>query len=108
MSREFELGLKTGRGSLVFAQKAFNQSLGEWAVILPYLENMSSANELELVASINYILGKDLELTPPLKSSLARDYVSSNRKILISDVEFMLSLGGGGEEKKGKEEQKQE
>lgn len=105
MSKEFELGLKTGRGSLVFAQKALNDSLGAWSKILPYLENMSSGAELELVASINYILGKDLELTPPLKSSLARDYVYSSKKILVSDVEFKLGVGGevSGEKEERKE-----
>ena len=102
MSKEFEAGIKVGRGSLVFTQKAISDSLGKWGKILPYLDRFSSRDELELVAAINYLLGKDVELTPPLKASIAADFVESSRKIIISDVEFMLGLRGGGhgEEKK--------
>jgi len=99
LSKEFELGLKVGRGSLVFAQRSLKESLGRWAGVLPYLDSFSARAELELVASINYILGKDVELTPPLKASIAADYVSSPKKILVSDVELMLAGGGRGEEK---------
>jgi len=102
VSREFEVGLRVGRGSLVFAQRSLKDSLGKWAGVLPYLDRFSARAELELVASINYILGKDVELSPPLKASLASDYVYSSRKMLVSDVELMLGVGGGRGE--GKEE----
>ena len=79
-------------------------SLGKWARILPYLDDVdeSTLDELELVASINYLQGRELELTPPLKARIARAFVRSSRKILVSDVEFLLGLrgSGGGEEKK--------
>jgi len=94
MSKEFETGLKVGRGSLVFTQKALSDALGKWAKILPYLDRLSSKDELELVASINYVLGRELELTPPLKAGIAADFVVSSKKIIISDVEFMLGLRG--------------
>ena len=93
MSRELETGLRIGRGSLVFTQKALSDSLGKWSKVLPYLDRSSFQGELELVASINYILGKELELTPPLQARIAADFVSSSKKILISDVEFLLGLG---------------
>jgi len=97
-SREFELGFKVGRGSLVFAQKALTDGLGKWSRILAYLDHLSSRAELELVSAINYILERDLELTPPLKASIAADFVRSSRKILVSDVELMLGGGGSGQE----------
>ena len=101
MSRELEAGIKIGRGSLVLTQKALSDSLGRWAKILPYLDRLSSRAELELVASISYLLGRELELTPTLKASIVADFVESSKKILISDVEFLLGLKGGehGEEK---------
>lgn len=105
-SKEFETGLKVGRGSLVFTQRALNDSLGKWARVLPYIDDVDEAtlNELELVASINYLLGKELELTPPLKARIARAFVKSGKKILVSDVEFMLGLRGG---EGGQEERKE-
>ena len=103
MSKELEAGLRIGRGSLVFTQKALSDSLGRWAKVLPYLEGFSAENELELVAAISYILGRELELTPPLKARIASDFVRSSKRILISDVEFLLGLRGGeGEQKEEK------
>ena len=104
MSKELEAGLKIGRGSLVMTQKALSDSLGKWSKVLPYLEKLSSRSELELVASINYLLGRELELTPPLKAAIAADFVESSKKILVSDVEFLLGLRGEGH---GQEERKE-
>ena len=107
MSKELEAGLKIGRGSLVFTQRSLKSSLGEWATILPHLDNLSVAKELELVASINYLQGRDLEITPPLKAGLAVDFVRSSHKLVISDAEFLLGIQQGGgssvkeEEKRG-------
>ena len=102
--KEFEYGLKVGRGSLVFTQRALRESLGPWSMILPHLDRLSARKELELVASIDYLLGKkDVELTPPLKAAIAADFVYSENKLVISDAEFLLGLtqqGGGNEEKK--------
>lgn len=101
--KEFEYGLKVGRGSLVFTQRALRESLGGWAMILPHLDRLSARRELELVASIDYLIGKkNVELTPPLKAALAADFVQSEHKLVISDAEFMLGLGGdrSGEEDK--------
>ena len=100
MSKELEAGLKIGRGSLVFTQRSLKLSLGDWAAILPHLDNLSVAKELELVASINYILGRELKITPPLKAGLALDFVRSSHKLVISDAEFLLGLHQGKEEEK--------
>jgi len=105
MSKEFELGLRIGRGSLVVTLDALEEALGSWAKILPLLEECGIAAELELVASINYILGKEFKLTPPLAARIADCLMRSRNKLLISDAEFMLMLGGGhGERKEGEEQ----
>lgn len=98
MSKEFDKGLLVGRSSLLVLHNALKKSLGEWSRILPYLDQFSSKEELELVASINYVLGGDeIKLTPPLKASLAVDFVNSEKKLLISDQELLLAGGGYGE-----------
>ena len=102
MSREFELGFMVGRGSLVFAQKVLKDALGEGLAVLLYLEECYDIiPELELVASLAYLRGQDLELTPPLKARIAACLMRSARKILVSDVELLLerkfgTAGGGG------------
>ena len=90
--KELEAGIKIGRGSLVFTLKALSDALGRWSKLLPYLESFTASDELELVASINYLLGRELEFTPPLKARLASDFVMSSKKILVSDAEFMHGL----------------
>ena len=99
MTKELIAGVKIGRGSLVITQKNLKTSLGEWATILPHLDHLSSISELELVAAINYFLGKDLRLTPTLKAALARDFVTSGHKLVVSDSEFLLELSSVKDEK---------
>ncbi|WFO75636.1 hypothetical protein J4526_01780 [Desulfurococcaceae archaeon MEX13E-LK6-19] len=103
MSKEFDKGLLVGRSSLTTLLSALRKSLGEWARILPYLSSFSCRKELELVASINYVLGKEIELTPPLRASLAVDFVESKKDLLISDAELLLAGVGRGEEKEEKD-----
>ena len=100
-SRDFERGLLIGSSSVDVLHAALKKSLGEWARILPYLQRFRARAELELVAAINYILGRDVELTPTLKASIAADLVESEKRLLISDRELQLGMAGGavGEEK---------
>ena len=101
MSKELLAGLRIGRSSLLMLNTALRKSLGDWARILPYLDKFTSKEELELVSSINYLLGKDVELTPPLKASLAVDFVESEKELLISEEELLtLGVGHGKEEEK--------
>ena len=106
--KEFEYGLKVGRGSLVFTQRALRESLGPWSMILPHLDRLSARKELELVASIDYLLGKkDVELTPPLKAAIATDFVYSENKLVISDAEFLIGLQQGGGQSGQEREERQ-
>ena len=105
MSKELEAGIKIGRGSLVFTQKALSDSLGKWSKVLVYLDRMSCRDEFELVAAINYILGRDIELTPTLKASIALDFVSSRKDLLISESELLLVKEYGKEEKEKEEKE---
>jgi len=105
LSREFEIGLKVGRGSLVFAQKVLKDALGKDLAVLLYTEECYDIiPELELVASLAYLRGKDIELTPPLKARIAACLMRSARKILVSDIELLLERKSGGERGEGKEE----
>ena len=104
--KEFEYGVKVGRGSLVFTQRALRESLGPWSMILPHLDRLSARRELELVASIDYLLGKkDVELTPPLKAAIAADFVYSENKLVISDAEFLIGLQQGESNAQERKEQ---
>ena len=98
-------GLKVGRGSTVVAQRALDVSLGRWSRILMYIDKLSCRAELELVFNIGYFLVDEPRLTPPIKACLASDYVSSSKKILISDVEFILG-GSSVKEEEGREEER--
>lgn len=105
-SSDFKLGLAVGRGSMMSLLNALRSSLGDWAKILPYLDQFTSKNELELVAAINYLMNREITLTPTLKASIAVDFVNSSRSLLLSDLE-LFSMPSGGESG-GKEEERKE
>ena len=104
-SSDFKLGLAVGRGSMMSLLNALRSSLGDWAKILPYLDQFTSKNELELVAAINYLMNREITLTPTLKATIAVDFVNSSRSLLLSDIE-LFSMPGG--EEGGKEEERKE
>ena len=97
LSREFEIGLKVGRGSLVFAQKVLKDALGKDLAVLLYTEECYDIiPELELVASLAYLRGKDIELTPPLKARIAACLMRKAR-LLLSLENLLASEGERGE-----------
>jgi len=85
----FDKGLLIGRSSLTNLSRALEKALGEWGGILPYLDRFSSSQEMELIAAISYILGKPVRLTPTLQVSIARDFVESQKRLLVSDEELL-------------------
>jgi len=93
MSKELKYGLLMGRGSVDRLLDAVEKALGVEAAVLAYLEECGVASELELVASISYILGKKFELTPPLKARIAA-CLSRKTRLLLS-LEGMLVEEGG-------------
>ena len=95
MSKELKYGILLGKGSADRLLDSVVKALGaEWAAILPYLEECGVDAELELVASTAYLLGKDLELTPPLKARIAA-CLGKARHLL--SLESLLVEGEGGE-----------
>ncbi len=99
MSRELKYGILLGKGSVDKLLDALEKALGgSWAKLLPYLQECGIATELELVASINYLLGKPFELTPPLKARIAACIMRNPR--LLAVLEKLLVEEGevGGEE----------
>jgi len=97
MSKELKYGLLLGRGSVDRLLDAVEKALGsEWAAVVPYLEECGIASELELVASIGYLLGRRFELTPPLKARVAA-CLSRKPRLLLSLASILVE-GEGGEE----------
>ena len=91
--RDFEKGLLLGAGSVDRLSRTIRGGIGEWAGVVPYLDQLYCKGELELVAAINYLMGKPLGMTPTLQVCLADALARSNRGILVS-VEKLLSSGG--------------
>ena len=99
MSKELKYGILLGKGSADKLLDAVAKALGaEWAAILPYLEECGIAAELELVASIAYLLGKDLELPPPLKARIAACLSRKVRHLLSLESLLVEGEGERGEE----------
>jgi len=97
LSRELRWGTLLGKGSVDVLLDALEKSLGgKWARILPYLQECGIAGELELVASINYLLGKPFELTPPLKARIAA-CIMRNPRLLAALEKLLVEEGEGGE-----------
>ncbi len=97
LSRELKYGVLLGKGSVDKLLDALEKALGgKWAKILPYLQECGIADELELVASINYLLDKPFELTPPLKAKIAACIMRNPR--LLTALEDVFVEEGGGEE----------
>jgi len=100
---DFNRGLLIGLGSVNALRSAIRKSLGEWALPLPYLQYFRARAELELVAAIGYILGRDVELTPTLKVAIAEALVESEKRLLITSYDLLqpelLKGGAVGEER---------
>ena len=99
MSKELKYGILLGKGSADKLLDALAKALGaEWAAILPYLEGCYDViPELELVASLAYLRGQDLKLTPPLKARIAACLMRKAR-LLLSLENLLVSEGERGEE----------
>jgi len=96
MSKELKYGILLGKGSADRLLDAIVKALGgEWSAVLPYLEECGITAELELVASIDYLLGRKFELTPPLKARIAACLSRKVRHLL--SLESLLVEGERGE-----------
>ena len=96
--REFEKGVLLGSGSVDRLSRNIKESIGKWASLVPYLDELHCRDELELVAAINYIMGKPVTMTPTLQVCFANALARSSRGILVS-VEQIVR--GGGDEGRG-------
>ena len=98
--RDFEKGTLLGVGSKDRLDRSIIRSVGEWATIVPYLDELPCKKEFELVGGISHFRHKPMILTPTLRVCLAAALARSNRGILVS-VEKFITGGvvdeGGGE-----------
>lgn len=108
MSKEFDKGVLIGSGSVDSKIWVLRKAYGEKAAVFAYTSFISNLSELELYASISYILGKGLseclEL-PQIAVSVISNVVESTKELGIPvSLKELMILGGGGE---GKEEEKE-
>jgi len=103
MSRELRYGVLLGKGSVEQLIEALEDSLGSWAKLLPYLSECNVGAELELVASINYLLGKEFKLTPPLAARIAECLMRNPRLLASLEQLLVKEQGDYGEEGGGVE-----
>ena len=100
-SRDFERGVLLGSGSVDLLAAVLRKAAGDWARIAPYVEQLPCKNEIELVAAFDYLLGRDLQLTPTIQVCIADAVARSQKGVLVSISELLTPRGGGS---LGKEE----
>ncbi len=95
---ELKYGILLGKSSVDKLLDTLEKALGgKWARVLPYLQECGIAGELELVASINYLLGKPFKLTPPLKARIAA-CIMRNPRLLAALEKLLVEEDEEGEE----------
>lgn len=93
-SRDFERGVLLGSGSVDLLSAVLRRSVGEWGRIAPYVEQLPCRGEIELVAAIDYTLGRDLQLTPTIQVCIADAVARSGKGVLVSIAELLGARGG--------------
>lgn len=89
MSKELVNGIVIGFSSRKLLGDALRKISSDLE-ILAYLDDLPCSYELELVAAINYMLGRDLELTPSVKVCLAKSFAISGKRLLLSGDELAV------------------
>ena len=95
-----------GRGSLVEAREALRESIARGADIAVYLDRLDPLLQREiarwkrkmLLASLKDRDPAKVEMPPTMRPELLRAYVSSSRKLVVSDSQIAEVEEGGEEE----------
>ena len=110
MSKEILFGYKLGKGSVhETINNIIKPSLGEKLTILVAVDELSPATlmEMEIESATAHFLEQSEEISGQLRVDLAKDYVNSKNKLIVSDHELMTALPQISNTQEKKESEKQ-